>query len=123
MEIPALSIRQPWAWLVVNGFKDIENRSRRTNHRGPLLIHAGLSTSDYNSATAEWLRQKYGVVIPTELEFGAILGLVEVVDCVSNHPSPWFHPGGFGYVLAKARRLSPTYPCAGKLGLFKPDWE
>jgi len=29
-----------WAWLVVNGYKDIENRSCRTNHRGPLLIDA-----------------------------------------------------------------------------------
>jgi hypothetical protein len=30
----ALSLRQPWAWLVANGYKDIENRSWRTNHRG-----------------------------------------------------------------------------------------
>jgi|ERR1700758_4475866 hypothetical protein len=32
-------IRQPWAWLIVNGFKDIENRSWRTRYRGPLMIH------------------------------------------------------------------------------------
>jgi ASCH domain len=30
-------IRQPWAWLIVNGIKDIENRSWRTRYRGPLL--------------------------------------------------------------------------------------
>jgi hypothetical protein len=39
--VKALSIRQPWAWLIVTGYKDIENRSWRTNYRGPLLIHAG----------------------------------------------------------------------------------
>src|SRR5437016_10859136 len=37
----ALSVRQPWAWLIVNGHKDIENRSWQTKFRGKLLIHAG----------------------------------------------------------------------------------
>ena len=30
----ALSIRQPWAWLIVNGYKDIENRDWKTHYRG-----------------------------------------------------------------------------------------
>ena len=34
----AIAIRQPWAWLIVNGYKEIENRSWRTRVRGPLLI-------------------------------------------------------------------------------------
>ena len=38
--LKALSIRQPWAWLIVNGFKDVENRNWRTHWRGRLLIHA-----------------------------------------------------------------------------------
>src|SRR5437763_3986357 len=33
-------IRQPWAWLIVNGFKDIENRTWATRYRGPLIIQA-----------------------------------------------------------------------------------
>ena len=33
-------IRQPWAWLIVHGYKDIENRSWRTRYRGTLLIQA-----------------------------------------------------------------------------------
>ena len=44
-ELPALSVRQPWAWLIVSGLKDVENRPRRTHYRGSLLIHAGLSPS------------------------------------------------------------------------------
>jgi hypothetical protein len=39
----AISIRLPWAWLIVNGFKDVENRSWRTRHRGTILIHASKS--------------------------------------------------------------------------------
>ena len=36
-----LSIQQPWAWAVVNGWKPIENRTWHTNYHGPLLIHTG----------------------------------------------------------------------------------
>jgi hypothetical protein len=38
-----LSIRQPWAWLIVNGHKPVENRDWATSFRGPVLIHAGLT--------------------------------------------------------------------------------
>ena len=37
----ALSIRQPWAWLIVNGYKDIENRTWSTDFRGRVYVHAG----------------------------------------------------------------------------------
>ena len=49
----ALSIQQPWAWAIVNGFKPVENRTWRTNYTGPLLIHAGkreLKTDVYSMA-------------------------------------------------------------------------
>lgn len=39
--IPALSIRQPWAWLIVNNHKPVENRSWPTSFRGRFLVHAG----------------------------------------------------------------------------------
>ncbi|AWI90326.1 hypothetical protein C0214_19955 [Methylobacterium sp. DM1] len=35
--VKALSIMQPWAWLIVNGHKDIENRDWRGHFRGPAL--------------------------------------------------------------------------------------
>ena len=39
LKLPILSIRQPWAWLIVNGYKDIENRTWSTRFRGKVLIH------------------------------------------------------------------------------------
>ena len=39
--IPALSFRQPWAWVVAKGIKPIENRNWPTEYRGLFLIHAG----------------------------------------------------------------------------------
>lgn len=118
--LPALSVRQPWAWLIVNGFKDIENRPRRTRHRGPLLIHAGKNGSDFTPEVAAWINREHGIRIPDELEGGGLVGVVDLVDCVETHPSPWFQPGGFGYVMANPRRL-PFVPCKGQLGLFRPE--
>jgi len=60
-EMRALSLRQPWAWLVVNGYKEIENRSRRTNHRGALLIHAS-STTTTLQADLRRVKNEYAVV-------------------------------------------------------------
>ena len=42
--VKIISVRQPWAWLIVAGHKDIENRTWRTSYRGRLLIHASLAT-------------------------------------------------------------------------------
>ena len=116
----ALTIRLPWAWLVVNGYKDIENRSRRTHYRGPLLIPAGLEKSEFNDDTAEYIKSKYNVDIPLTIELGGIVGIVDLVDCVENHSSPWYVMGNFGWVLDDTRRL-PFRPCKGALGLFVPD--
>lgn len=38
--VTVLSVRQPWAWLMVNNLKDVENRSWYTKFRGRLYIHA-----------------------------------------------------------------------------------
>ena len=42
-KIKVLSVRQPWAWLICAGFKDVENRSWKTSYQGRLYIHAGKS--------------------------------------------------------------------------------
>jgi hypothetical protein len=68
----ALSIQQPWAWAIVFGPKAIENRSRRFHYRGPLLIHASKS----RARLGDWPAPL------DQLEFGCLIGLVDLVDCV-----------------------------------------
>ena len=101
-----LSIRQPWAWLIVYGGKDIENRSRRTNFRGRFLVHAsqGMTRQEYNMAT--WIAGPLGVTIPPfeELLRGGIIGSVELVDCLEVSSSPWYM-GEKGYLLRDPRPL------------------
>ncbi len=124
--LPVLSIRQPWASLIVRGRKDVENRTWRTNVRGPVLIHAGLRKDDAEMLAFVRLKRERGIVIPEcgqgKLSWwgapaGGIIGMAEIVDCVDKMDSPWF-TGPWGFVLRHARPL-PFFPCKGKLGFFR----
>lgn len=108
-----ISIRQPWATLIVRGIKDIENRSWATRYRGPVLIHASLRPSVHSLAA---IVRQFGIVLP-QVEFprGGIVGATNIIDCVDAHPSPWFE-GEFGFVLDQSREL-PFTPWKGSLGL------
>ena len=109
----AITIRQPWAELIVRGEKDVENRSWRTKHRGPLLIHAGAQA--YRESFAE-----HGV--PDDAERSAIIGVVEVVDCKQERTSTWHEEGSWGWYLARAKRFRKPIPMKGRRGLFEvPD--
>ena len=111
----ALSIRQPWAWLIVNGYKDIENRNWRTKYRGPFLVHAGLKVEkDVYDRVADWLDIQ--LPPPSEIERGGIVGQSIVLDCVEKHDSVWFF-GPYGFVLGKSKPL-PFRSMRGRLGFF-----
>lgn len=114
----ALSIRQPWAWLIVNGYKDIENRTWPTNFRGRVLIHAGITypKRDYTDDAVAHSRF-YSVPYPQrEHMIGGIVGVATIVDCVSTSDSQWFN-GPYGFVLADAKPL-PFVACKGALSFF-----
>lgn len=115
----ALSIRQPWAWLIVNGGKDVENRDWSTSFRGPIYIHAskGMTGEEYDYA--HFFAHKLGISIPhqSQLERGGIIGKARIVDCVRESTSPWFF-GAYGFVLDHAEPL-PFRPFKGQLGFFR----
>jgi hypothetical protein len=116
----ALSIMQPWAWLIVNGHKNIENRSWSTKFRGPVLIHAGRAEDVEASHDLQSGRHPVtGEVQPVmdrEWKRGGIVGYAEIDDCVSDSDSEWF-VGKFGFVMINARPLA-FQPMRGQLGFF-----
>lgn len=92
----AITIKQPFASLIVDGIKDIENRTWKTNFRGTVLIHAAckkppklpgdmISGLQYASL---FTSNNIHLLQNTEV-YGAIIGSVDIVDCVINHPSVW----------------------------------
>ena len=119
----ALSIRQPWAWAIARGHKDVENRSTFAVSKGtmdprPIAIHAaqGMTREEYEDA-ADFMRG-LGVECPRpdQLVRGAIIGAVTVTAVVSRHPSPWFF-GPRGLLLRDPIEVQPI-PARGALGYF-----
>lgn len=117
----ALSIRQPWASSILHLGKDVENRVWRTRIRGHVAVHAGRTRTDDD--VREWLDFVHarGLLegerfIRDPLERGGIIGIAEIVDCVSESASPWF-TGPSGFVIANARPI-PFFPLRGRLNFF-----
>lgn len=52
-----LAVRQPWAWAIARGHKNVENRGWVTPHRGPLAIHAGLRPDDDGVGALRFIRR------------------------------------------------------------------
>lgn len=111
----ALTIKQPWASLIAHGIKDIENRTWKTNYRGRIYIHASKTPAcfhalsclnndqarlvDLNLSSFDWQCDR--------LISSAIIGEVDIVDCVINHPSIWAeHTNNF---LLEKEIVKPVY--------------
>jgi hypothetical protein len=121
----AISIKQPWAWAIVHGYKPVENRTWRTTHRGELAVHA---SRNFDKEGYQWLldhAKEVGINmldIPTPKQFvlGAVIGTVEITDCVRESTSPWFF-GPVGFLLTNAIAFKTPIPCKGRLSIFSVD--
>lgn len=122
----AISIRQPWATLIVHFGKDIENRCWFTRFRGPVLIHAakGMTVDEWTDAIefAKPMIMRFSAEDRRKLLFeslprGGIVGQANITDCVTSHTSPWFM-GEHGFLLADVKPL-PFMPWKGSLGFFE----
>lgn len=115
----ALSVNQPWAWLTVNGHKDVENRKWRTQVRGIVAIHAGMKF-DLDGYT--WVARTFPKIKmpePHVFECGGIVGVATLLDCTDVLDSPWFF-GPWGFQWADAKPIE-FMRCRGHLGFFRPD--
>lgn len=138
----ALSIKQPWAWLICAGYKDIENRDW-ARHMPPLYswrgyaknvpmriyVHAGKkfdqdgleSLSGLDSPADHDLKH---VLVKMRMDdryaCGAIIGEVDITGCVDASDSPWF-VGKYGFILANPKLYKKPIPCRGKLGFYTPE--
>ena len=130
-----LTVRQPWAWLIIHGGKDIENRTWRTHYTGPLLIHAAATRPTFQEykdacelqgAATRCITAQCGAKPPLyfpssdELVYGAIIGRVCMTGCVNDSPSPWAMRGEWHWLLANPEPLDPI-PYIGRQGLFEVE--
>lgn len=146
-----LTVRQPWAWAIVHGGKDVENRVRNIagSYRGPVAIHVSKSFEDVWPLSApllvahELAREVDGLGwfdrdAYLARDAGHIIGVVDLVDVhdpldvlfrspenagVPVACSPWAEEGSFHLVLANPRPLVEPIPHRGALHLQKPSPE
>lgn len=125
MKLKALSFRQPWASLVLEGRKTLDLRTWKTKYRGPLAVYASLDVEKEACAA-------HGVNIAT-LTTGALVGLVDLVDILPLDESEYdarsaehlngraWREGLFGWVLQNPRWLDVPQVVKGRLNLFEVE--
>lgn len=139
MKIHVLTVKQPWAHLIVHGYRSasggiehklIENRTRRTAYRGELYIHAGksfdIAAPDYigyfcPEARIAVLRN----IARINAERGQIIGRVQLDDCLSPYAklvyeNCWAEFGVWHWMLSSPEAVSP-FPARGQLGIWTMD--
>lgn len=119
----AISIRQPWAWAILNAGKDIENRTFRTKMNGTVAVHSSqtMSRPYYEESVAEIKKRAPRVKVPPyeAMSQGAIIGLVDIIGCEAKTKSKWHNRGYYGFVLANPRVLRRPIPCRGWLNFWE----
>lgn len=118
----ALSIRQPWAFLIIHGGKDVENRSWHTNFPGSFLVHAakGMTSNDFTQALLYCSERGLPMPDRDDMLRGGIIGSGELVDSLDTCSPPW-HTGEKALVLRNPKPLSFA-PVKGRLNFFEvPD--
>lgn len=140
-----LTVRQPWAWAIIHGQKNVENRPRNIagGYRGPVAIHAGLTLDEsaFGSATLHnaWLSAG-GDAAPGGWgvsKRGRIIGVVDLVhvhqaahclnpvdvadDSTWKWCSPWAQNDVQHLVFENPRALADPIPYRGALGLRRLD--
>lgn len=127
----ALTVRQPWAWAIAAGHKDVENRTWITKYRGPLAIHAAVAWDIGGEDVCRSLLEDYGVLATGEpydkrelLVTGAVIAVVDLVDVCEDlrcRCSGWAAIGTKHWKVRNARPLFRPVPMNGQLGLWNVD--
>jgi hypothetical protein len=132
-KVYALSIKQPWAALVVLGLKTVEVRNWPTARRGRILIHAARVPDDRPEG---WARVSSDMESLARRQ-GGILGAAELTDCISYrsmeafakghelhlNEAEWFVPPVlYGFHFRDAEVL-PFRSYSGWMRFFPVEWD
>lgn len=120
-----LSIKNPWATLIISGYKKYEFRSWKTNYRGKILIHASLTSdktaiNNFNNLNLDYKN-------------GYIIGEAEIVDCIEINKDfeeklikenkqvygMSLNKTGYAWKIINIMKYDEPIPAKGKLGLWE----
>lgn len=148
--IRGLTVKQPWAFAIAEGFKPIENRTRRTNHRGEIYLHTskalqrGVSIVRYSRDAAirldelggwanfwnalEAIPSRFAKPHPT-LACSAVIATARITGChyagdgCRDDCKAWGEPDRWHWEISDARALTTAVATNGALGLWVPQWD
>ena len=140
MQVKCLSLQQPWAWLILFGGKNVENRKWRTRHVGPVLIQA--SKREDRAAAEDWTLPHWeiaGAFMDMDAEnvwwtyshslkhgrgsLGNAIGWfrlkgIDEIGYSSKGHALWRDPMQFGWRIDNPLELRFPFAVKGRLGLF-----
>lgn len=118
----AITIKQPWASLICQGIKDIENRTWPTKFRGRVLVHAGAKNFDFSHSMTSEYQREFIKGIEKPYVKGSIIGSVEIIDCIKSNAdlknSPWGDFYCYHWILANPILFPEPIPAKGKLSFW-----
>lgn len=120
-----LTIKNPWATLIINGYKKYEFRSWKTKYRGKILIHTSINPDKKIIDNFDNLNLNY--------QNGYIIGEAEIIDCievtkefedklVKENKKVYgmtVGRGGYAWKLENVVKYEEPVPVKGKLGLWE----
>lgn len=127
-----LSVKQPWAYLICAGIKDVENRTWATKYRGRVYIHASakpvgqyFSEGVFTADQLNYLIQSKKIDLIEKVQLSAIIGHVDIVNCISKErngkgsDSIWAEPDCFHWILRNPVLFDkPILNVKGKLSFW-----
>jgi hypothetical protein len=122
-DVRVLTVRQPWASAIADGTKPVENRTRPTSYRGPVLIHAGLAPADVTRETAPEVLLRWSATRPhrnAELPVGVVLAVANLAGVHADRGSccgPWAERGAWHWRFDEVVALERPVAHRGALGL------
>jgi hypothetical protein len=143
-DLRAITVKQPWAWAIAHGGKNIENRSRNLTYRGRLAIHAGKAWA-WQGGQDRHVKQAFApnqpahaagdditpAQYPGRFATGAVIAVADLVDVhqgvgccrpwgqVRNLGAATSHAAIYHLVLENVRPLAEPIACPGALGLWR----
>ncbi|MFV0536795.1 MAG: ASCH domain-containing protein [Dysgonomonas sp.] len=109
-EYKAITIKQPYPYLICTGIKDIENRTWKTKYRGRVYIHASANYDNRHRNMAQlFTRHQWKALEGTGMHImiatnsfdrSSIIGYVDIIDCIQNSTSIWALPDHYNWILS-----------------------
>lgn len=135
MKVKCISLWQSWASLWAAGIKIHETRGWSMTHRGLLAVHAAKHKDIHGAALWGNLLVSTTPALPDSLKrpferlpFGAIVGVVEIVDCIPveklgpisklERMLGDYSPGRFAWPAVNARLFKDPIQWKGQQGFF-----